>query len=111
MLTIGRGCRRKNSNYADRQQRNGSDTGLIELGSGSHMDSVSPNVLHSVLCLHWSDTFQAVAGEDCLHAMSVQHLNSHQAILILAIISKGGSNINSNNINNNTDDDVSYHDR
>lgn len=41
MLMISRGCRRKNSNYAEKQQRNGSDTGLIELGSGSHTDKVS----------------------------------------------------------------------
>lgn len=52
--------------------------------------------------------FQAVEGKDCLHTMSVQCLNSHQA-LILATISKGGSNKSNNNDTNvnNTDDDAS----
>lgn len=33
-----RGCRRKNSNHTERQQRNGSDRGLTELGPESVRD-------------------------------------------------------------------------
>lgn len=51
-----------------------------------------------------SDIFQAVEGTDCLHVVFVQHLNTHQA-LVLTVISNGGSNVGNNNTDDDDDDD------